>query len=185
MAREFWLLRTFYLQLNWGDRFEKTYVTREYKMDFWKASTSRRAIQSLKMGLWTFPLFLLLLIASSRVYAQESYHFYGRHFIAQYYDCDHTAITNVKQLSSAMKQATVASGAHILGISDYTFEGNGYTMVLLLSESHATIHTYPEYHACFVDLFTCGTKCSAEKFDAALRAYLKPKRVDSKLQERR
>lgn len=154
-------------------------------MAFWKALISHSAVQRLKIGLRTVLLFLFLLIASSQAEAQEPYHFYGRHFIAQYYDCDHAAISTIQELSAAMKQATAASGAHVLGMSDYTFEGNGYTMVLLLSESHATIHTYPEYNACFVDLFTCGKKCSAEKFDAALRAYLKPKKVEAKIQERR
>ena len=58
-------------------------------------------------------------------------------------------------------------------------------MVLLLSESHASIHTYPEYNSCFVDLFTCGQKCSAEKFDMYLREYLKPKQTDSRIQVRK
>jgi S-adenosylmethionine/arginine decarboxylase-like enzyme len=55
------------------------------------------------------------------------------------------------------------------------------TMVFLLSESHASIHTYPEHGACFVDLFTCGNKCSGEKFDQALREYLKPAHVTARV----
>ena len=53
-------------------------------------------------------------------------------------------------------------------------------MVILLSESHASIHTYPEFNACFVDLFTCGEKCSSEYFDQALQSYLKPKLVNGR-----
>jgi S-adenosylmethionine decarboxylase len=130
-------------------------------------------------------LFSSVLLPSLEISTQEPYHFFGRHLTAQYYDCDHAALSDTRQLAAAMKQATLASGATVLGMADYTFPGNGYTMVLLLSESHASIHTYPEYNSCFVDLFTCGQKCSSEKFDAALRAYLKPKRVSSKVQERR
>ena len=160
-------------------------------MSLWK--TMKAAAQNgnnaplrwLKSGIWKLSVSLFLVTAASALHAQDEYHFYGRHLIAQYYDCDHAALSDVAQLSAAMKQATLASGARLLGTADYTFEGNGYTMVLLLSESHASIHTYPEYNACFVDLFTCGQKCSAAKFDAALRDYLKPKRVDSRLQERR
>ncbi len=135
-------------------------------------------------GIYTL-LFSCVLLPSVEPSTQEPYHFFGRHLTAQYYDCDHAALINTCQLAAAMKQATLASGATVLGMSDYTFPGDGYTMVLLLSESHASIHTYPEYNACFVDLFTCGQKCSSEKFDAALRAYLKPKRVSSNVQERR
>jgi S-adenosylmethionine decarboxylase len=141
--------------------------------------------QLMRKNLWTFFAFFFLMTTQPALSTQEPYQFYGRHFIAQYCDCDHGALCNTQQLAAAMKAATNASGARLLGIADYKFEGNGYTMVLLLSESHASIHTYPEYNACFVDLFTCGQKCSAEKFDAALRQYLKPKRIDSKIQERR
>jgi S-adenosylmethionine decarboxylase len=122
---------------------------------------------------------------SAPIVAEDGYHFYGRHFIAQYYMCDHDALINTQQLAVAMKQAVSASGARLLSTSDYVFDGNGYTMVLLLSESHASIHTYPEYDACFVDLFTCGQKCSAERFDASLRNYLKPKRVQGEVRDRK
>jgi S-adenosylmethionine decarboxylase len=54
-------------------------------------------------------------------------------------------------------------------------------MALLLSESHAAIHTYPEHNACFVDLFTCGDHCHNEPFDRVLREYLKPGAVQSKV----
>lgn len=148
-------------------------------------SNAHASFQCTRSRLWKIVLFFFLVTLASAANAQEQYSFYGRHLIAQYYDCDHAALCDTKQLAAAMKQATLASGAHLLGSTDYTFEGNGYTLVLLLSESHASIHTYPEYNACFVDLFTCGQKCSAAKFDAALREYLKPKRVDSRLQERR
>lgn len=114
-------------------------------------------------------------------HAPEEYQFLGRHFIASYYDCDHEALVNLKQLSQTMKRAARGSGAHILQSSEYVFEPDGFTMVILLSESHASIHTYPEKNGCFIDLFTCGTKCSAEKFDKILRDYLQPKEVSSQV----
>ncbi|MBI3508880.1 MAG: S-adenosylmethionine decarboxylase, partial [Chlamydiia bacterium] len=84
----------------------------------------------------------------------------------------------------AMDGAVQQSGATVLDSARYVFTPNALTMVYLLSESHASIHTYPEYNACFVDLFTCGNKCSAERFDAALRAYLKPRNVNARMFER-
>jgi S-adenosylmethionine decarboxylase len=50
-------------------------------------------------------------------------------------------------------------------------------MTILLSESHASIHTYPEHGKCFVDLFTCGDSCSNHIFNEELQKYLKPKKV--------
>lgn len=71
--------------------------------------------------------------------------------------------------------AVEAAGATILGKVEHTFDSNGFTAVVLLSESHASIHTYPEYNACFVDLFTCGNSCLAEQFDLVIREYLSPR----------
>jgi len=128
--------------------------------------------------------FSSILITS--IEAEEvQYQFFGRHMVAQYYDCNVEALNNTKQLAETMKQATIVSGAHLLQAIDYAFEPCGFTMILLLSESHASIHTYPEHKACFIDFFTCGHNCSAEKFDAVLRNYLQPKRVVSDIKERK
>jgi S-adenosylmethionine decarboxylase proenzyme len=110
--------------------------------------------------------------------AQEEYHFAGKHFFASYLDCDMKALTDLNEMMHAMDDAVEASGATLLNMSPHVFPPNAVTAVYLLSESHASIHTYPEHGACFVDLFTCGQKCSSEKFDAVLRAYLRPKRVN-------
>lgn len=107
----------------------------------------------------------------------EEYAFYGKHFVASYLDCDPEAIQNVAMLKLVMDSAVESSKATILSKNDFVFPPSGLTAVYLLSESHASIHTYPEFNACFVDLFTCGEICSSENFDQILRAYLKPKNV--------
>ena len=110
-----------------------------------------------------------------------SYSFYGRHFIASYKECDPQALQNVSFLKAIFEKAVQSSGATILKHDWMEFSGNGLTGVFLLSESHASIHTYPEHNACFVDLFTCGYACSYEPFDRILSSYLKPKKVDKQL----
>ena len=112
---------------------------------------------------------------------QDVHEFAGKHFLASYMDCDRGAIGNVEQMIAAMDEAVRASGATILDSKACIFEPNGVTMVYLLSESHASIHTYPEYGACFIDLFTCGDNCSSEEFDKILRSYLKPQQVNARL----
>ena len=106
-----------------------------------------------------------------------AYQFKGTHFLASYNECDHAALTNVASLESRMLEAAKKSGASVLDSCSWKFPEDGFTMVILLSESHASIHTYPEYNACFIDLFTCGEKCSFEYFDQTLREYLKPHNV--------
>jgi S-adenosylmethionine decarboxylase proenzyme len=117
--------------------------------------------------------------------AGDDHEFYGRHLIASYLGCDEAAIMDVQELCDVMMDACKESGAQVLGHTFHVFPGNGLTMVILLSESHASIHTYPEHGACFVDIFTCGEQCQNEKFDEVLRAYLKPKSVSQKMLVRR
>jgi S-adenosylmethionine decarboxylase proenzyme len=111
---------------------------------------------------------------------ESEYQFKGNHFLASYMECDHDALIDLPALREALLSAAQKSGATVLDSVKYEFTGNGFTMVILLSESHASIHTYPEVGACFVDLFTCGDNCSSENFDEALRAYLKPEKVSSR-----
>ena len=119
-------------------------------------------------------------LSSNRAWS-EDHKFAGKHFIASYLDCDLRAIADLDSLVQAMNSAVSSSGATILDKCSYVFAPNGLTIVYLLSESHASLHTYPEYGACFVDLFTCGDHCSSEKFDEFLRLYLKPKTVNARL----
>lgn len=125
-------------------------------------------------------IFLTLLFFRGFLLAEE-YSFKGKHFVASYLDCDIEALSNPEELIKAMDHAVQSSGATILNKTPYIFAPNGLTIVYLLSESHASLHTYPEYGACFVDLFTCGDHCSSERFDQFLRNYLQPKRVNARL----
>jgi S-adenosylmethionine decarboxylase len=102
------------------------------------------------------------------------FEFVGRHMMASYVGCDPVALRDLDALEEAMQQAVEASGATLLTSARHVFPPDGMTIVMLLSESHASIHTYPEHNSCFVDLFTCGLDCRAEEFDAVLRGYLRP-----------
>lgn len=120
-------------------------------------------------------VFFLFLILSFSLLAEEcDYAFKGKHFVASYYGCSHDSLLDREGIQKNLLEACAASGAGVLDYIDYHFEGSGYTMVVLLSESHASIHTYPEHNACFVDLFTCGERCSHEAFNRVLSSFLKP-----------
>jgi S-adenosylmethionine decarboxylase len=125
-------------------------------------------------NLWT-----LLCLASLQ--GAEVYEFIGHHLIANYLDCDKEALRDLDQLEKIMEGAAKASGATILSSTKHIFPPDGLTMVILLSESHASIHTYPEYRACFIDFFTCGHSCDASKFEEMLAGYLKPQQASKQL----
>ena len=114
----------------------------------------------------------------------ELYEFLGHHYVASFKLCDEKALEDFRTLKTVFLEATIASGASVLDYKDYVFNPNGLTMVVLLSESHASIHTYPEHRACFVDLFTCGCKCKWENFEAYLKSYLKPESIQYSIMKR-
>ena len=135
--------------------------------------------------LGVFSWLFMLLNPYSGIYAQESpppvYEFVGYHLVSSYQGCDQEKLRDIAALKEAMVSAVEASGATLLGFIDYVFPPDGYTLVMLLSESHASIHTYPEHNACFVDFFTCGRSCSSANFNLKLQEFLNPQCTVSKL----
>ena len=110
-----------------------------------------------------------------------AYEFTGRHLLVSYSDCDREALRDLAGIRRKMIEAVTASGATVLSTVEHVFESAGLTLLLLLSESHASIHTYPEHDSCFLDLFTCGSACKAEAFEAIMRKHLRPAHVDCRV----
>ncbi len=61
------------------------------------------------------------------------------------------------QLLALMERAAQAGGARVLSQHFHKFgEQGGVTGVLILAESHITVHTWPEHHYAAFDIFMCG-----------------------------
>lgn len=129
-----------------------------------------------------FGFFVLFFPCFASLSADEEVHeFRGKHLVAQYLDCDAEALSDEHALMDVMLAAVQKCGAQVLGSIHHVFPGHGLTMTIMLSESHASIHTYPEHGKCFVDLFTCGDSCNNHIFNEALKEHLKPKNVAAKV----
>lgn len=80
----------------------------------------------------------------------------GKHLI-----CDFKNITNTKLLNSKLelklmcKNICIENNFTILGEVDHEFQPQGCSFVLLLSESHLSVHTFPEKNHLAFDLYTC------------------------------
>lgn len=84
------------------------------------------------------------------------------------------------RLKTALQAAAMAAGATVLSDSFHHFGGgNGVTGVLLLAESHISIHTWPERDFAAIDIFMCG---DADPDAAAkmLEQSLAPRHVESR-----
>ena len=80
----------------------------------------------------------------------------GKHCVAELYGCDHTILDNEKILKELIRESIDIASATLLNICAHKFDPQGVTIVALLSESHISIHTWPESGSCALDVFTCG-----------------------------
>ena len=82
----------------------------------------------------------------------------GRHLILDLYGCNPEVLDDYQGLLELLKTALKIADANVLKIVGEKFEPHGVTLVALLAESHASIHTWVEEGYAAVDLYTCGEK---------------------------
>jgi S-adenosylmethionine decarboxylase len=107
------------------------------------------------------------------------YKTYGRHVLADVWGVDFERLNDVHFLKEQMIIAAEKSGAKVLGIESEQFEPFGATVLILLSESHLSIHTYPEKGFAAIDGYTCGEDVDPEVAVDYLLAILEPNEVHS------
>lgn len=98
----------------------------------------------------------------------------GRHVLAEVYGCKFDVLNDVKKVEKIMVEAALDAGAEIREFVFHKFSPQGVSGVVVISESHLAIHTWPELGYAAVDVFTCGDKVNpwdacnylAEKFGA-------------------
>jgi S-adenosylmethionine decarboxylase len=82
--------------------------------------------------------------------------FLGRHVLMELFGCDHEKLKNRALVESVLREAAVKAKATVVSENFYNFDAQGVSGVLLIKESHITVHTWPEYGYVAIDLFTCG-----------------------------
>ncbi|MEV0107402.1 adenosylmethionine decarboxylase [Nocardia sp. NPDC050799] len=104
--------------------------------------------------------------------------FSGRHVLAEFGGVDRALCDDLERLEAVLRHALSAAGVTVCEIVGKQFVPHGVTVLALLAESHASLHTYPETGDIFVDVFTCGAAAdSAGAVAELLRAALAPEHV--------
>src|SRR3989344_2100313 len=80
----------------------------------------------------------------------------GKHFVFDLYGCDFHEVDSAKHLEETMRGAAQAARMEILHTYFHKFEPQGVTGMLLLSTSHISVHTWPEYGYAAFDVFSCS-----------------------------
>jgi len=95
-----------------------------------------------------------------------------KHVIADLYGCNTEAL--LWSSAEGFRATLVQEVAYVSAVLDscwHRFDNDAYTGVLLLAESHCSIHTWPELHKVHLDIFTCGTADCETAFNR-IRTYL-------------
>lgn len=80
----------------------------------------------------------------------------GRHILAEFYGCPPQKLDNADAIEQAMVAAALEAGAEVRETVFHRFSPQGVSGVVVISESHLAIHTWPEFGYAAVDVFTCG-----------------------------
>lgn len=80
----------------------------------------------------------------------------GRHLLVEYHGCDSGILDDVKRVEALMRAAAKAANTNIVASVFQPFAPQGVSGVVVVEESHLSIHTWPEHGYAAVDFYTCG-----------------------------
>lgn len=80
----------------------------------------------------------------------------GKHILVEYYGGDEEIFSSPGIIEEKMNTAAKLANATIVKSVFHHFNPYGVSGVIVIAESHLTIHTWPEYGYAAVDIFTCG-----------------------------
>lgn len=86
----------------------------------------------------------------------------GRHVIAELWDCDREKLNDVDFIEKTLVKAALDAGAEVREVVFHKFAPQGISGVVIISESHLTIHSFPEHEYASVDVYTCGKRISPQ-----------------------
>lgn len=108
----------------------------------------------------------------------------GWHLILELYECDAARLDDLPAIQDYLLRATRESGATILDHRFHKFSPQGVSGVIVIAESHVSIHTWPEHGYAAVDYFSCSPEMNSESLTANLRAFLASGRTQARTIER-
>jgi S-adenosylmethionine decarboxylase proenzyme len=96
---------------------------------------------------------------------------FGNHLLVEYFGCERAVLDDTGRIEDAMRRAAEAAGATVITTAFHRFAPQGVSGVVVIAESHLSIHTWPEHGYAAVDFYTCGP-CEPERACQWLRVAL-------------
>ncbi|MBN1837293.1 MAG: adenosylmethionine decarboxylase [Spirochaetales bacterium] len=108
----------------------------------------------------------------------------GTHVLAELYGVRKDLLSEVSVVREIMYKIMREAGFTEVGETFHQFEPYGVTGIILLSESHFSIHTWPEKDMLAADIFSCSGRAHALAAFKALKSCFEPTRIRHKIVER-
>ncbi len=102
----------------------------------------------------------------------------GTHILVNLHGCPPDLLESSEVVAKLLNEVVVEANLTKLGESHHQFDPYGASSIILLAESHLSIHTWPEQNgSAAVDIFTCGDPKNADRAYESLKAKFKPTKV--------
>lgn len=108
----------------------------------------------------------------------------GCHWLVEFSGCPGALLDDADLVQQAIRDACAAGNLTVLNVAAHAFQPQGVTALALLSESHLSIHTWPEAGYAAIDVFSCGMNCTPETAIDVLAERLRPTAVEVQSVER-
>lgn len=104
----------------------------------------------------------------------------GMHIIMELYGCPAELIAHVSSIKQIFDTIIQRAGIHRISEAYHQFKPYGVTGIILLEESHISVHTWPEHGYVAMDVYTCGSKEKAAKAAKIAGKLFMPEKVLTK-----
>jgi len=94
----------------------------------------------------------------------------GRHLMLELYDCPQSLLDNIPKIETVLLHVVRESGATLISKSFHHFSPYGVSGVVVIAESHLTIHSWPEHGYAALDVFTCDPRIDYDLVEELLVA---------------
>ncbi|RLL47894.1 S-adenosylmethionine decarboxylase proenzyme [Oceanobacillus piezotolerans] len=102
----------------------------------------------------------------------------GRHVIAELWNCNVEILNDMPLIERIFVNAALKAGAEIREVAFHKFAPHGVSGVVIISESHLTIHSFPEHGYASIDVYTCGDMIDPNVAADYIRVALECKKYD-------
>jgi S-adenosylmethionine decarboxylase len=104
----------------------------------------------------------------------------SQHTLLEFYDCDPARLKRSREVKKVLCESVLRGGGTIVKALFHNFNPYGVSGVVVITESHVTIHTWPEHAYAAVDIFSCSKKLNHQVIRDRLKRALSSQRVTGK-----